>query len=326
MISIEWIDAQMAYLTSHLGVYKLESGEDFFFDPAPGFYGFIAQGITDDLNEAMWMLGKHIGSPSVPIIEDWKGPANPLVTENQDWAFDDEPPGLIRYDGPYRSRIEIAITNKHSPLIMGAILAHELTHHYLKNKGICCPDDGDNERLTDLATAYLGLGKLTLNGYAPITWTIQRFDRKIKYTYRVGYLSSREMATIVVRVCAFRHIPIEVVQPNLSRDALKLLNEAHFLAVRDEKKKQAHIARKERRRVRGEKKSGFFKRIFPWSHRAKEAKEQVKELPDISIQQGMVITCGNCGQKMRIPVKDNDLHVKCPSCKKEFVLHFLFCI
>ncbi len=321
MISLEWIDAQMAYLTSHLEVYKPESGEDFFFDPTPGFYGFIAQGITDDLNEAMRMLGKHIGSPSAPIIEDWRGPANPLVTEDQDWAFDDEPPGLIRYDGPHRSRIQIAITNKHSPLIMGAILAHELTHHYLANKGICYLDVEENERLTDLATAYLGLGKPTFNGYVPITWTIQRFDEKITYTYRVGYLSSREMAAIVDRVCTFRHIPIEVVRTNLSHDALRLLKEAHSFAVCDEKKKQVRTARQEHRRVRREKMSVIFKRIFPRFPRAKEAKEQVKELPGITIQQGMVLTCGNCAQKMRVPIKDRDLCVKCPSCNKEFILH-----
>jgi hypothetical protein len=104
-------------------------GENFFFEPTPGFYGYIAQGKPEALNDAIRILADHIESPSVPFIKDWTGPADPLISVDYNWESDDnDPPGLIKY---YRSRIQINITNKHSPLILEAILAHELTHHYL---------------------------------------------------------------------------------------------------------------------------------------------------------------------------------------------------
>ena len=194
MISLEWIEKQMAYLTSMLGVYRLGAGQDFFFEPTGGFYGFISQGKVEPLNEAIRMMARHIASRTAPIIEDWEGSTDFLTTSNYDFSSCNEIPGLIKYDGPHRSRISIGFLNKHSPLIMGAILAHELTHHYLFSKDIALPDVDENEKLTDLATAYLGLGKLTLNGYEPVSWTVNRYEQQVTYTYKVGYLSAMEMA------------------------------------------------------------------------------------------------------------------------------------
>lgn len=146
MVTLEWIDRQMAFLSSWLGVYRLNAGDKFFFDPNPGFYGFISQGNTKALNEAM---------------------------------------SLIQYNGPNHSRIQIGITNKHSPFVLGGILAHELTHHFLMTKGIGISNVDENERLTDLATVYIGLGNLTLNGYEELEWTIKRGSEKFIYTYKV---------------------------------------------------------------------------------------------------------------------------------------------
>ncbi len=150
----------MTFLTGRMGIYRLNAGDDFFFDPTPGFYGFVSQGTTRCLNEAMRLLADHIESSSCPIIEEWNGPENPLVTNEYEWTKDKTPPGMIRYSGPNHSRVEIDIANKHSPFVMGAILAHELTHHFLDTKGIRHSDIEENERLTDLATVYVGLGKL----------------------------------------------------------------------------------------------------------------------------------------------------------------------
>ena len=173
-VNYSWIDSQFDYLNSRIGIYKLGSKDDFFFDPTPGFYGFISQGTTKILNEGIKILSEYIGLTTRPIIEDWKGIADPLVTLSHDWTIDNGPAGLIKYIGPYHSRIELNVTNKHSPFIMGAILAHELTHHYLDTKNIRLSKTEDNEKLTDLATSFLGLGKLTLNGYEPISWEIKR--------------------------------------------------------------------------------------------------------------------------------------------------------
>jgi hypothetical protein len=108
---------------------------------------------------------------------------------------------------------------------MGATLAHELAHHFLEKRGVRLPNESENERLTDLATVYIGLGKLTLNGYEPITRSQYR-DRQL-YTERVGYLSQSEIARIFMHVCRFRSIPVDAVSTNLSDTARHLLKEAN---------------------------------------------------------------------------------------------------
>jgi hypothetical protein len=237
MVTFQWIEKQISFLTTGIEIYKLSARNDFFFDPSPGFYGFIAQGKTDALNQAMRMLANHLESRSAPMIEEWKDLMDPLVTGDYDWSSNKEPAGFIRYRGPQHSRIEINVTNKHSHFVLGAVLAHELTHHFLAVKGINLPDELENEKLTDLATVYLGLGKLTLNGYYPLTWTVEREKKQITYTYRIGYLSCKDIARVFHRVCAFRYIPLEITKPNLSEDALDLLSEVHEQACTFEQQK-----------------------------------------------------------------------------------------
>jgi predicted RNA-binding Zn-ribbon protein involved in translation (DUF1610 family) len=315
MVSIDWINKQMAYLSSNLGIYKLHAVDDFFFEPTPGFYGFIAQGNTEALNEGMQMLSRHIESPNFPIIEEWQGTTDPLTTLEHDFTADDEPPGLIKYDGPYRSKIQLCITNKHSPFVMGAILAHELTHYYLFNKRIYLSDEIENERFTDLATVYLGLGKLTLNGYDPITWKITRPKGEITYTYRVGYLSPDEMAMILYSLCKFRNIPLEVAEANLSQKSIKLLLKGKTLIDSYEKEMQDYKDKLEIKRLRKEKVRKFIKKILPW-----RIQEDAKISKTISEDYKIVI-CDNCNQKMRIPIKEKALRIKCPKCKNSFIIY-----
>jgi hypothetical protein len=316
MASLEWINKQFLNLSSKIGVYKLYAGEDFFFEPTPGFYGFISQDTTDVLNEAMHMLANHIGYSHCPIIEDWKGPINPIVTMDYDYTSNEEPPGLIRYNGPYRSKIQICITNKHSPLIMGAILAHELTHYYLFNKEISLPDENENERFTDLATVYLGLGKLTLNGYDTISWKINRKDKEINYTYRVGYLTVNEMAVILYHLCKFRNIPLEKAKENLSIKSQELLTRIP-LTYKVERK---YIDEQERKKFRKDKIINRFKKIFHWFYKKNKVKDYyVSEVSESPGPRFAIIICGKCNKKMRVPIKENALRVTCPNCENKFI-------
>ena len=223
-INYSWIESQFAYLTSNVGIYKLGSNEDFFFDPTPGFYGFISQGTTKALNEGIKILADFIGIRTCPIIEEWRGSSNPLVTITHDWMADNVPAGLIKYHGPFHSKIELNITNKHSPYIMGAILAHELTHHYLDTKNVRLTETEDNEKLTDLTTSFLGLGKLTLNGYEPISWELARNGQSTTYTYNVGYLSPYEMAMIHFYITKYRALTIDSAVKELSDKSLELFD------------------------------------------------------------------------------------------------------
>lgn len=66
MIDEAWVNRNLTRLTLGAGIIRPHEGDEFVFDPTPGFYGFIAQGTTDALNGGMRILAEHIGSPSRP--------------------------------------------------------------------------------------------------------------------------------------------------------------------------------------------------------------------------------------------------------------------
>lgn len=310
-VTMEWINKQMAYLSSNLGVYKLHSLEDFFFEPTPGFYGFLAQGSTEALNEGIKMLARHIGSLNYPVIEKWEGVTNPLTKLEHDFAADNEPPGLIKYDGPYRSKIQLCITNKHSPFVMGAILAHELTHYYLFSKGILLADEIENERFTDLATVYLGLGKLTLNGYNSITWKIKRSNKT--YTFNIGYLTTDEIAIILYSICKFRYISLDIAKVNLSEKSIELLLNGKTIVDRYYKEMKDNQNKLHRKKLRKDKLRKFIKKILL----LEDQKED--KIPKALSENYKIILCDNCNQKLKIPIKEKAIQVKCPKCRTEFI-------
>lgn len=222
---------------------------------------------------------------------------------------------MIRYDGPLRSRIQIAITNKHTPFIMGAILAHELTHHVLANKNIGYPNVEENERFTDFATVFLGLGKLTLNGYEPIEWSISKLDKTSTYTYQVGYLSSREIADVFQYVCDFRSIVPQEVQSNLTPVARDHLD----VSVRNERQRKCQKEKTIRREQRKAKWKGYLARIFGNRFRQPQTNPSSVQVPrDNSIKR--VIECMVCGQKLRVSYSSQTEHVTCQSCGHIFVV------
>jgi hypothetical protein len=307
MVSEEWIEKQIVFLNSNLGIYKLDSN-NFFFEPTGGFYGFISQGRVEPINEAIRMLANHVLSLSVPIIEDWEGSTDFLTTSNHDYSSDSENPGFITYDGPHRSRIKIGFINKHSPYVMGAILAHELTHHFLFNKNIGYPDVTENERFTDFATVYLGLGKLTLNGYEPISWTVGQAEKKVKYTYKIGYLSQREMAAIMKKICDFRNIPISIANNNLAEKSSQLLIKEFYETVK-------------LNRYEGKKGNilDFLKNIFFKKDRLDNS--DIADLPKNEYNEFLIIKCTTCKKRLRIPTADSKLKIKCPSCHDKFMMY-----
>lgn len=287
-----------------LGLYRLHSGDSFFFEPTKQFYRLLSQGSTSALNEGMILLSSHIEAMTAPLIEDWKGPENPLTTSDHFTETDTNAPGMIHYDGPLRSRIQINITNKHTPLVLGAILAHELTHHFLFNKGVWYPDEEENERLTDFATVFLGLGKLSTNGVEPIQWTIERpvkqdpfmsaprSYRRTTVTYKVGYLSADEMALAMRSICTFRSIPAKVAKVNLTWKARMALN-------------------------RIDNRYGLFWRLacHVVSLGRHRQPQRVSSKPERHRHSMVVVECRKCHQKLRIPQTADTLRVTCPSCK-----------
>lgn len=97
-----------------------------------------------------------------------------------------------------------------------ATLAHEITHKYLQINGFLGGTDPirkyENEVLTDIATVFLGLGKLMLNGCEIKTTTEQ---------LKSGYLDQKQLAFVYRVLCAMRGISSEEMMSGLSREAVR---------------------------------------------------------------------------------------------------------
>jgi len=57
------------------------------------------------------------------------------------------------------------------------ILVHEMMHHYLSHYNIRKTNINENEILTDIASAYLGMGHLLLEAYSTIEWTTDHWKK-----------------------------------------------------------------------------------------------------------------------------------------------------
>ena len=66
----------------------------------------------------------------------------------------------------FEKEVFIEISNKAIPFpeAVAAIICHELAHKWMAYHGIRATIEIDNEFFTDIATVYLGFGKLMLNG------------------------------------------------------------------------------------------------------------------------------------------------------------------
>ena len=74
-------------------------------------------------------------------------------------------PGRVETSG-YDYFIEISSEHRNNFRSIGAIIAHEATHVYMKEKGLYYTDTKENEMATDIVAITLGLGLLMLNGFS----------------------------------------------------------------------------------------------------------------------------------------------------------------
>lgn len=83
------------------------------------------------------------------------------------------------------------------PRAVLATLAHEVTHKYLHTHGIWLDDLLENERLTDTAAVFNGLGRLMLNGCED---EVRRQQGDVEYVHRFkgGYLEREDLAAAYV--------------------------------------------------------------------------------------------------------------------------------
>jgi hypothetical protein len=143
-----WIDQNLRLLDS------ISSRPSWrLFRPTKEIYARLESGEETDLQDVTDMIGRHLNLLLVPQA-------------NYEWGLKlpSHAAGMIRAPGTKLSSIDIPFSCVGKPLLIGAILAHELSHQLLALNGIWHDDEEENERLTDLAAFATGLGKLVLNG------------------------------------------------------------------------------------------------------------------------------------------------------------------
>lgn len=172
------------------------------FEPTAQFYTLLAEGDEEDLQLACCEIAKYLKMKSVPVV-------------NYDWGIKMEPEvaGRIMQQG-YIIQIPFAYVGK--KLTLGAIMAHEMTHSFLFNAEIA-PDDGkENEPFTDLASIYIGLGKLILNGYISAAPDPTHLEI-------LGYLPPESLGFAYKKVCALRSVPKKMSTTSLTPEALRII-------------------------------------------------------------------------------------------------------
>jgi hypothetical protein len=116
------------------------------------------------------------------------------------------------------------------PSATAAALAHEIVHKYLDIKRIRCPNRYENGTLTDIATVYLGLGQIILNGYA---CDREIYDKNSKTRHNeilsIGYLTREQLALIYYIVCSMRKIPRDVIYNGLLKDVEQMVCNGELL-------------------------------------------------------------------------------------------------
>lgn len=215
----QWIDEKVEYLYQKIGRVP---PKDFLFEPTKDFYeklekielipplDVVLKNIDEDrppyvtFSEAAKDIAKHLGR-NVPRMEfhpferNIKGP---------------NIAGQIQIGGQSRD-IQISTYYKKKALQLGTILAHEITHDFLHSRGITLPYSEENEKLTDLASVMLGLGKLILNGIEEKTGI---------EIVRLCYLSPSDLAYAYAKINALYEVPIENYFTNLTHAAYSLVS------------------------------------------------------------------------------------------------------
>lgn len=133
-------------------------------------------------------------------------------------------------NGEYVDAIFINLKYKKNPFAVGAILAHEMMHLYLRRKQIGIDDTLSNELLTDIATIRTGLSLLIINGMSYTSrwfFTILAAFGGVLYMHEeevtFGYFSQKEYSSLSVEHLKNKKITIVDVLGCINPKARKYL-------------------------------------------------------------------------------------------------------
>lgn len=163
-----------------------------------------------------------------------------IITENgkvKVSAVDSEYPfsGLYEVSGKDHSSITLVENPFYRLEQLLAILAHEYTHHYLYKHNVVIDNPDENEILTEVAAAYLGLGHLLIWGYK-LSW--QTDDTE--YSQTLGYVTRDTIARAMLLSCKYRDFDLRELIPTvtecISVDERLIIRAELFLHRRKRKK------------------------------------------------------------------------------------------
>ena len=123
--------------------------------------------------------------------------------------------GIYRETGFLQGEIGILIEPKYGVNEVIAIACHECAHHFLNKRKIRLEYTAENEKLTDIATAYLGFGEYMVRGYKTRESYIDH--GKAKRTSKLGYLSDDEVRYLNTKV-----LGLQFVEEQKQADLLEL--------------------------------------------------------------------------------------------------------
>ncbi len=207
--------SRLALIESHLGYDAM-----CFYDPIYTTYNG-GDGLLNAQKEASQMM-KHVGlTHHIPVI---------TFTKTEQSVG-----GNIALDNSENVFIEINENYRNHPAQVRAVMAHEICHKVLFINGLYYSEktkDLENEFLTDLATVYVGFGKLSLNGCYNERQTVEYSDVGKKTTTHkesIGYLSLSTFATAYYIVCTrFNVAPSDRIL-GLNKFASNEINKIHLI-------------------------------------------------------------------------------------------------
>lgn len=147
-----WIDKHLDILFDKLPLPTITNRNDFYFEPSNEIYQKLESGEDEDLQYVTEQIAIYLGLPNVPLAYYDLGIKMELDVAGQ----------ISGHDGFLQIRIPLNYVGK--KYSTGAILSHEMTHDYMFSKGFYFDDVQENEKMTDLTSLCIGLGKFVLNG------------------------------------------------------------------------------------------------------------------------------------------------------------------
>lgn len=214
-----WVIEKVKFLCQQFGFPNTE--ERFNFEPTTEIYELLKSGKTVNLQEVVNRICNHIYFEPIPkFLYDW----------DLDLDINDATIGQALYTDGSTIKVRLDFTWRFREL--GAIVAHEIAHHYLTSRGVQLTDKDENEKLVDLCSIYLGLGKILMNGYDV------RYDEEIKKPsaspMQVGYLKLDSLAYAFDLFCCLAIVDPHTWTLNLSPEA------KYYVQNRAENRMQAY--------------------------------------------------------------------------------------